>query len=290
MPVLGGSVVQNEVSFCGGVLRCDRLPGARSGGTARAVRAEMRWGRTSDVKCAAGSAWPMLASTIVAPRVAAAAFSLSRAAAETEPPATTASRVSCSAMVRKASVSLNTPTTEKPCALRTSVAPRIFSGDLPRTTTVDSAGITAKATASRAREVNRKRLPPHRLKVPLGGDTAQQCGWVRLVAGRGRRSVRHSGCAVGPTVLRRPVGDRAPRPLRGVLTPVHGVVTVACTQTAGGSRSRVAEVIPAYPALSSNQARSIPAVREVSALAPGLRGWVTRADQGWLSSRGGVYR
>jgi hypothetical protein len=49
-------------------------------------------GRTSDVKCAVGTAWPIATSTITAPRDDAAARNRSRATAESEPPVTTARR------------------------------------------------------------------------------------------------------------------------------------------------------------------------------------------------------
>jgi hypothetical protein len=80
---------------------------------------------------------------ITAPWGSAAARSRSRAGAETEPPATTARRLSCAAMARSASASVKTPTAAKPCVSRTVVAARIFSGDRPRTTTVDSGAMTA---------------------------------------------------------------------------------------------------------------------------------------------------
>jgi hypothetical protein len=106
------------------------------------------------VKCAVGSAWPMAASTMTAPRDAAAARSRSRAGAETEPPATTASRASPAAIARSASTSVKTPTTAKPCRSRTAVAARIFSGDRPTTTRVESGAIGRRLRLKSQLEAN----------------------------------------------------------------------------------------------------------------------------------------
>jgi len=130
----------------------------------------------------------MEASTTIAPRASAATRRRSRTAADTEPPATTASSVWCSATACRASAAVKTPTTAKPLASSTALAARIFSGDRPTTTTVQSAAINPRVRPQANLRSNDREAPPYHPRRPCRAGAARRtaprpCGTSEHPAG-----------------------------------------------------------------------------------------------------------